>query len=168
MTAVEREVKSIRAGLDRGQVPRVRKHINVLQVLLEVVHADSVAAVEPALQALAEVGGAAVYRRELLREAKRAVRAVVAGDAASMTDAAWLVRNRARQQGRLLSRCAVGTTLLVKGLEFDHAVLLDADTHDARNLYVALTRGARTLTIVSGSSFIRPTNGRSRTAGAAP
>jgi hypothetical protein len=43
----------------------------------------------------------------------------------------------------------VGTTLLVKGLEFDHAVVLDADALDAKNLYVALTRGARSLTVVS-------------------
>ena len=35
-----------------------------------------------------------------------------------------------------------GTTLLVKGLEFHHAVVLDADAYDARNLYVALTRGS--------------------------
>ncbi len=51
--------------------------------------------------------------------------------------------------GRILPRCAVGTTLLVKGLEFDHAVVLDADAYDARNLYVALTRGVQSLTVAS-------------------
>lgn len=36
----------------------------------------------------------------------------------------------------------------MKGLEYDHAVILDADTLDAKDLYVALTRGSKTLTII--------------------
>jgi DNA helicase-2/ATP-dependent DNA helicase PcrA len=55
-----------------------------------------------------------------------------------------------------MPRCAVGTTLLVKGLEFHHAVILDADALDTKNLYVALTRGSKSLTIVSRSRVIQP------------
>jgi len=44
----------------------------------------------------------------------------------------------------------------VKGLEFDHAVVLDADEMNANNLYVALTRGAKTLTVVSKRRIITP------------
>ena len=55
-----------------------------------------------------------------------------------------------------MPRCAVGTTLLVKGLEFHHAVVLDADAYDAKNLYVALTRGAKSLTVVSRAPVILP------------
>ena len=44
----------------------------------------------------------------------------------------------------------------MKGLEFDHVVVLDADGFDARNLYVALTRGAKSLTIVSRDKIITP------------
>lgn len=73
-----------------------------------------------------------------------------------MSDAAWIVRSRTRRAGRHLSRCVVGTTLLVKGLEFDHAVVLDADSYDAKNLYVALTRGSKSLTIVSRDSLLQP------------
>ena len=50
----------------------------------------------------------------------------------------------------------MGTTLLVKGLEFHHAVVLDADAYDARNLYVALTRGSNSLTVVSRGQIIQP------------
>lgn len=42
-------------------------------------------------------------------------------------------------------------TLLIKGLEFDHALVLSADELDARNLYVALTRGSRSLTVLTAS-----------------
>ena len=42
----------------------------------------------------------------------------------------------------------VSRTLLIKGLEFDHSVVLDPSELDAKHLYVAMTRGARTLSIL--------------------
>lgn len=159
ITKVKTEFRTIQNSFDKGQVPNVRKNKKELQALLAVADSKSIASVAPALRALSKISGAIVYRRELLRSMEHAALAVLAGDADSLTDATWIVRNRTRQQGRLLSRCTVGTTLLVKGLEFDHAVVLDADSFDAQNLYVALTRGSKSLTIVSGSNFIRPKNG---------
>jgi DNA helicase IV len=47
--------------------------------------------------------------------------------------------------------------LLVKGLEFDHAVLLwEPDHFSVQGLYVALTRASRSLTIVSSSRTLIP------------
>ncbi|AZE79501.1 hypothetical protein C4J99_3723 [Pseudomonas synxantha] len=38
---------------------------------------------------------------------------------------------------------------MVKGLEYDHAVILNADALDAKDLYVAMTRGQnRSLSLV--------------------
>jgi len=55
-----------------------------------------------------------------------------------------------RHTGRPIShRKLIGTTLLVKGLEYDHAVILEADILDAKDLYVAMTRGSKSLTIIS-------------------
>lgn len=71
-------------------------------------------------------------------------------------EAAWQVRSRTRMVGRRHPRCAVGTTLLVKGLEFDHAVVLNPEDLDARNLYVAMTRGAKSLTVFSRRRMITP------------
>jgi hypothetical protein len=48
----------------------------------------------------------------------------------------------------------VARTLLIKGLEFAHAIVIDADGLDARNLYVALTRGSSSLTVVSASDTL--------------
>jgi len=50
----------------------------------------------------------------------------------------------------------IGTTLLLKGLEFDHAIVLDATTLRKRDLYVALTRGSRSLTIISRDRVLNP------------
>lgn len=156
MTQVKSALKAIREAFEEGRVPKVRKNVEVCQALLAVAKEDSLAAIEVALDALVSVEKAVVYRRELLREMQKAIRAVMAGEAPSLEEAVWMVRNRSRRLGRILPRCAVGTTLLVKGLEFHHAVVLDADGYDAKNLYVALTRGSKSLTIVSSSHVIKP------------
>ena len=62
-------------------------------------------------------------------------------------------RYRGRPVGR---RRLIGTTLLVKGLEFDHAIVLDAASLSRKELYVALTRGARSLTIISTMATLDP------------
>jgi DNA helicase-2/ATP-dependent DNA helicase PcrA len=50
----------------------------------------------------------------------------------------------------------LATPLLVKGLEFDHALILNsADFPDAEGLYVSLTRASRTLTILGKSPLVR-------------
>ena len=62
-----------------------------------------------------------------------------------------------RYRGRPVGRhCLIGTTLLVKGLEFDHAIVLDAASLSRKELYVALTRGSRSLTIISTTESLNP------------
>jgi DNA helicase-2/ATP-dependent DNA helicase PcrA len=58
--------------------------------------------------------------------------------------------------GRRLGLRTVSTTLRVKGLEFDHTVVLDPAALDMKNLYVAMTRGSTSLTIVSAHPILRP------------
>jgi DNA helicase IV len=47
-------------------------------------------------------------------------------------------------------------TLLLKGLEAEVAVVLNAGNLDARNLYVAMTRGSKALTVCSQTPILRP------------
>jgi DNA helicase-2/ATP-dependent DNA helicase PcrA len=58
--------------------------------------------------------------------------------------------------GRPLPKRAVGSTLLLKGLEAEAAVILNAGALDARNLYVAMTRGSKALTVCSPSPVLHP------------
>jgi DNA helicase IV len=46
--------------------------------------------------------------------------------------------------------------LLVKGLEFDHVIIVDVERFKRNDLYVALTRGARSVTVISESYILRP------------
>lgn len=156
ITQAGSRLRTIRNAFEDGRVPRVRNHRDQLDALLQVAQEGGFNAIESTLDTIELIPSAIVYRRELLREMKRAVQAFVNGEAESLEEAAWIIRNRTRRLGRILPRYAVGTTLLVKGLEFDHAIVLDADAYDAKNLYVAMTRGSRSLTIVSDAPFLRP------------
>ena len=75
----------------------------------------------------------------------------------SLTEAADKYHGEFRYKGRPVGRRRlIGTTLLVKGLEFDHAIVLDANSLSKKELYVALTRGARSLAIISTSPVLNP------------
>jgi hypothetical protein len=66
-----------------------------------------------------------------------------------LAESALAVREEYRYAGRTLPARAVGSTLLLKGLEAEVAVILNADDLDAVNLYVAMTRGSKRLVICS-------------------
>jgi len=74
----------------------------------------------------------------------------------SFHDAAIQMREQNRLVGRLLPRRAVGSTLLLKGLEAEVVVVLNASALDARNLYVAMTRGSRALIVCSQTPVLNP------------
>jgi DNA helicase-2/ATP-dependent DNA helicase PcrA len=51
---------------------------------------------------------------------------------------------------------SIGSTLLVKGLEFDHAIVIHADNMSRKDWYVALTRAANSVTILAPSGNFKP------------
>lgn len=89
------------------------------------------------------------YRRDLLYRFLSVLKIHVDGQAATLVEAGILYQREMRHSGRPINhRKLIGTTLLVKGLEYDHAVILDAGSLDAKDLYVAMTRGAKSLTFI--------------------
>jgi superfamily I DNA/RNA helicase len=100
--------------------------------------------------------GVRIYRPSLLSACLRSLELCQSGEIA-FEDAAIRVREQQRLLGRPLPRRAVGSTLLLKGLEADVAVILNAEALDKRNLYVAITRGSKQLVICSKSRILKPT-----------
>lgn len=89
------------------------------------------------------------FRKEALQEMVRALEVVVAGNVSSLYDAVELVRGRTRHIGRSLPRFVAGTPWLLKGLEFEHAVAFNVESFTRhKELYVALSRGSKSLTLV--------------------
>lgn len=95
------------------------------------------------------------YRRDLLYRFFNVLKMHIEGEGASLCDAARLYQREMRYTGRPINhKKLIGTTLLVKGLEYDHAVILDADALDAKDLYVAMTRGSKSLTIIGSGRYL--------------
>jgi len=95
-----------------------------------------------------------VYRPAVLRSCLQALQKCDSDCSLSFYDAAVQAREENRVIGRTLPRKAVGSTLLLKGLEADIVVILDADMLNARNLYVALTRGCKQVFVCSRSPLL--------------
>ncbi|MFM1703580.1 UvrD-helicase domain-containing protein [Aeromonas salmonicida] len=95
------------------------------------------------------------YRRDLLYRLLNVLRMHIDGEGTTLLEAANMCQREMRHTGRPLNhRKLIGTTLLVKGLEYDHAVILDADALDAKDLYVAMTRGSKSLTIIGAGRYL--------------
>jgi hypothetical protein len=107
------------------------------------------------------------FCQDLWQTALRAFRLYVEAPSeyTSLKDAAWKAREITRRSGRKLPGRLASTVLLVKGLEFDHAVIVNADElismkqpvdplYGAKCFYVAATRASKSLTIFSSSNMI--------------
>lgn len=107
------------------------------------------------LKVLEEKEGVKLYRRDALYALKDALELTVSDPSKSIHDSAAIIREQRRHRGdkRIPSR-AIGSTLLLKGLEADHVIILDADRMNARHLYVALSRGAKSVTVFSTGPMV--------------
>lgn len=96
-----------------------------------------------------------VYRKGAFSALKAAVAMSISDQNKSMKEAASVIREQRRHNGdrRIPSR-AIGSTLLLKGLEADHVLILDAENMNDRHLYVALSRGAKSITVFSQSTVV--------------
>ena len=98
-----------------------------------------------------------VIRADLLNRTLGVLNKHVLHPKLSLAEAAEQYHSEFRHKGRPIGRRKlIGTTLLVKGLEFDHAIVLDAESLSKKELYVALTRAARSLTIISTTPVLNP------------
>ena len=144
-------VQTLRAG--RQRVPP--SPVEAAAMLLA--QAPSYSAVADLLVEMGKEHGVRTHRPAILRGGLRLLRNC--GDDAGLipSEAALHERERSRLVGRPLARRTVGSTLLLKGLEADVAVILDPAEMDRRHLYVAMTRGAKRLIICSRTAQLNPT-----------
>ncbi len=64
------------------------------------------------------------------------------------------VREAKRSKGRHIPALGIGSTLLLKGLEAERVIILDAGSMNACNAYVALSRASRSVTVISKNPVI--------------
>lgn len=94
-----------------------------------------------------------IFRRDLFYRFLAVLGMHIENNALSLVESFDAYQKIFRHSGRPVQhKKQIGTTLLVKGLEFDHAIILDVGSLGRKELYVALTRGAKSLTILSGGA----------------
>lgn len=146
------------AGTKKGEVAKqtkVTKYPVVLHAANAYLNSPTSSHLRAFFLALKDNPKTSACRRDLLYRFLNVLKIHIDGGGPTLVDAANLYQREMRRTGRPIShRKLIGTTLLVKGLEYDHAVILDADTLDAKDLYVAMTRGARTLTIIGEQRYL--------------
>lgn len=104
---------------------------------------------------------ARTFRGELLGDARRAISDVAEGRHQSMVAACEAVRHRLSIVGRAPVLRTISTPLLLKGLEFDHVLIPDANHYvrqrcaQAKLFYVAISRAKHSLTISSRSPILQ-------------
>lgn len=95
-----------------------------------------------------------VYRPDVFRACIAALKSCNCINDLNFYEAAIQAREQNRLLGRTLPNRAVGSTLLLKGLEAEVSVILDATEMNAQNLYVAMTRGSKQLVICSRDKLL--------------
>ena len=123
---------------------------------LEFSAAPSYAGAGNLLAAISRDAGVRTHRPPVLRGCHRMLQLCAVEGGPTPYEAAVQVREQARMTGRPLAKRTVGSTLLLKGLEADVAVILNPELMDRQHLYVAMTRGARRLVICADSSTLNP------------
>lgn len=99
---------------------------------------------------VAALDGRRMYRRELFNAMLQALRLKAKRPNLSLHECARQVRERVSHVGRRETGNLISRVLLVKGLEYDHVVVLDPTKLNNRELYVALTRAKKSLTVIEG------------------
>jgi hypothetical protein len=107
------------------------------------------------LSALKDEPESRVFRPVLHRLALSALRAAHESGQ-GLHEAVVDARERNRNLSVPLPKRAVGSTLLLKGLEAEVVVVHNPELMDAHHLYVALTRGSHRVVVTSASSTLVP------------
>ncbi|WP_425308932.1 UvrD-helicase domain-containing protein [Ammonicoccus fulvus] len=110
-------------------------------------------AVLRAFHLLGKLSGVRIHCREAWNEVSRSL-ASAAAEGCTVTEALLQARNRTRATGRAAAARVVSRPLLVKGLEYDHVIILNPTSYSTQELYVALTRGSKSVTVISESSTL--------------
>jgi hypothetical protein len=151
--------KPVADKLTNGEVivnlkrPGAERQLELLSGLLD---DPSPGRVAEALDVIAQMPGGQLYRREAWRDMQRALTVAAESRDVTVTEALSRIRSRTRFGGRRTEGRVISRPLLIKGLEYDHALVLNAQRLSSTELYVALSRGRKSLTVVSDSRYLRP------------
>ncbi|MBA8907492.1 UvrD-helicase domain-containing protein [Aminobacter ciceronei] len=145
-------VVSHRQGGKLGQ----KKFGDLIATGIATVKNEDLASVLALMEGFRDRPATTLYRREMYHAMASGLRLAINSPGKSLSDAIWDVQNRIRHAGRIIPKRSIGSTLLVKGLQFDRAVIVANDAMNGKDWYVALTRASKGVTILSTAPKIHP------------
>ena len=148
--------KALLTGRKVTKPSRRRLHVLATQVLDDA----SLFPVGGLLDSLVSNGAPIMRRHQLWHEMLKAFSELKAGGAPTLLEATYIVRKRGAVMGRRIPKRCISRTVLLKGLECKRTIVVDADSLDTKNLYVALTRASRNLHILSREKVLWATDAR--------
>jgi hypothetical protein len=149
---LESAVQARIEGRNKGQA----RFGALLSVTDEIIKTGSDEATLAFLHVMQERTGTQLFRKEMFFAMRSALQIKSASRYESLPDAVWEVQNHIRHVGRKFARRSIGSTLLVKGLEFDHAVIVHAVNMTRKDWYVALTRATKSVRVISPTERFTP------------
>jgi DNA helicase-2/ATP-dependent DNA helicase PcrA len=153
MGGVTKEFSDGVASKHKGGKAKRLKYGGLLDVGDRVDRADGFREVLPLVEGFMDRDDTYPYRRELLSAIISGLRTVDA-EGGSLIDAVTDFQTRSRHLGRHIPRRSIGSTLLVKGLEVDHVIIVEYPKMTGEDWYVALTRAVKSVIILSRSAVI--------------
>ncbi len=159
-TKISTKLGTLRKRFENDQEPNVsglRKRKELALLLFEISKTNGFSKFWKALEVIkCSVPESIMYRRDLWYSMMDTLHLFDDNAGLTLKQTAWNARQRRKHIGRRDYDRIVSRTLLIKGLEYDHSILLEADKFDRNNLYVALTRASKSVTVISPEPILRP------------
>ncbi|MGA2587160.1 MAG: AAA family ATPase [Candidatus Aminicenantales bacterium] len=158
MTSVPAAFKTLENCLIAGKAPSPKflaAYPGLCRSLAYSASTETPAAIISVLSEIAMLRDVSFHRKELYFELRNVGINFDPDLDESLQATAWRIRESTRRAGRRLPRLLISRTVLIKGLEFEHALIPDADDFDnAKDFYVAVTRASKTLCVLSNKRYI--------------
>lgn len=157
MTNVSTELKTIKNKItaNKRNISNMMKYPDICKLIFNLIDSKSVKLIFNCFRIILKNIDGYVYRKELVLEMIEVLKERI-NSHLSYTEIAEKRIDLKRKIGRKIYKRTVSRVLLVKGLEFDHTLIINADELNYKELYVALTRPSRRLSIFSKSEIINP------------
>lgn len=152
---VKSELSSIKEIFAKNKESnRLRKYLAIHTNLISIKENKDFKVVLIVIDQIRSIQGAILFRKELFDEMIKCIQEKILNPKDSLVKISKRIRGRASIIGRNVPRNLVARPPLIKGLQFNHSIVLDADELSLKELYVSITRGIDRLTIFSRNSFL--------------
>lgn len=154
LTKVSTELPTIKQKLSQDTVStRVTKNKLIYDKLITLKQNKNKALIIDILENIRTIPKAALYRKELWYEMIKSLRESK-NEKRTITDIAIRNREIERHVGRKVPFKVITRTLLIKGLEFESSLVMNANELSKKEFYVAITRGSKNLIIFNDTNNV--------------